>query len=307
METNKPLPSETSPREAVSQDRSESVPSSIVRDDEVFVRMTRNERLQHLVLIVCFVLLILTGLPLMFDPAVWLKKLFFFEASFAWRGWLHRVAGAGLTGLSVVHLIYITCTPRGRAIFWALMPKAKDVTDAIESFGHNLGVTQWLLEKGIGRRFFQRHPYWLFETPPQYGRYNFIEKFEYLAVWWGNLVMIVSGCFLWATNISFRLFPIWVYDIFRIVHSYEAVLAFLAIIIWHLYNVHLNPDVFPMSRVWLDGKITGYELRRDHPLEYKELLERRRLSVVPGTTKGIESELPAKEIDGGEADKGLTP
>jgi cytochrome b subunit of formate dehydrogenase len=266
VELNKALPSQGS---------SESNANLFISDDEVFIRMTRNERLQHITLIICFVLLVLTGLPLLLDPAAWLKKLFFFQTSFAWRGWIHRVAGVGLIGLSVLHLLYVSGTPRGRELFWALMPKLKDLTDALEAVGHNLGFTRWVYEKGILKQFFDQHPYWLFRYPPQYGRFNFIEKFEYLAVWWGNVVMIVSGFFLWATNLSFRLFPLWVYDIFKIIHSYEAILAFLAIIIWHLYNVHLTPDVFPMSRVWLDGKITGHELRAHHPLEYEAILEAR--------------------------------
>ena len=259
-----------------SRGSSPSEPSLLVRDDETFIRMTPIERLQHITLILCFVLLVLTGLPLLLDPAMWLKKLFFFETSFAWRGWLHRIAGVGLIALSVFHLFYISCTQRGRDLFWSLMPKLKDVTDALESFAYNLGVARWLHEKGMLRHFFDQHPYWLFRQPPQYGRFNFIEKFEYLAVWWGNFVMIASGFFLWATNLSFRLFPLWVYDIFKIIHSYEAILAFLAIIIWHLYNVHLTPEVFPMSRVWLDGKITGRELRMHHPLEYEAILGARR-------------------------------
>jgi cytochrome b subunit of formate dehydrogenase len=254
----------------------------LIRDDEVFIRMTRAERFQHVTLIVCFVLLVVTGLPLLIDPAAWLKKVFFFESSFLWRGWIHRVAGSGLIALAVFHLIYITSSQRGREVFWALMPKIKDATDALESFGHNLGLTRWLYQRGIGKKLFDRHPYWLFRDPPQYGRHNFIEKFEYLAVWWGNFVMIVTGFLLWAKNVSFRFFPLWVYDIFKIIHSYEAILAFLAIIIWHLYNVHLTPEVFPMSRVWLDGKITGRELRQHHPLEYRELLEERhRRSALP--------------------------
>jgi cytochrome b subunit of formate dehydrogenase len=255
----------------------DAVPA-FIRDDEVFVRMTRSERIQHMVLIVCFALLVLTGLPLLIDPMQWLKKIFSFEASFAWRGWIHRVAGAGLIGLSVFHLFYITCTERGREIFRELMPRRKDLTDAIESFGYNLGFTRWLYRKGFWRRFFDRHPYWLFKEPPRYGRFNFIEKFEYLAVWWGNVVMITSGILLWATNLSFRLFPLWVYDTVKIVHGYEAILAFLAIIIWHLYNVHLMPEVFPMSRVWLNGTITGHELKVRHPLEYQTVVEQRRLA-----------------------------
>jgi cytochrome b subunit of formate dehydrogenase len=265
---------------------SESDAALFIREDEIFIRMTRSERIQHIVLIICFVLLVLTGLPLLLDPVAWLKKAFFFETSFAWRGRIHRGAGVVLIALSVCHLAYIVFTERGRELFWALMPKLKDVTDAFESFGHNLGFTGWLYGKGILRQFFDRHPYWLFQEPPHYGRFNFIEKFEYLAVWWGNAVMIASGFFLWATNLSFRFFPLWVYDIFKIIHSYEAILAFLAIIIWHLYNVHLTPGTFPMSRVWVDGKITGHQLRTHHPLEYQAILQqrqRRASSSHPGS------------------------
>jgi cytochrome b subunit of formate dehydrogenase len=248
--------------------------TALIPDDEEFVRMTLSERLQHLVLITCFLVLILTGLPLLFDPLTWLKKIFFFETSFAWRGILHRAAGVVLITLSVFHLIYIVFTRRGRDVFWALMPKIKDVTDAFESFAHNLGLTAWLYRKGYGHSFLNKHPYWLFERPPEFGRYNFVEKFEYLALLWGNCIMIVTGIFLWATNLSLRLLPMWVHDIFKIVHSYEAILAFLAVIIWHLYNVHL----VLRSRAWISGKITGEELRKFHTLEYRAILEHRRNS-----------------------------
>ncbi|HVN82947.1 MAG TPA: cytochrome b/b6 domain-containing protein [Terriglobia bacterium] len=250
-------------------------PRQIVSDDEVFIRMTLAERLQHVTLITCFLVLVLTGLPLLFDPTVWLQRMFFFEGSFNLRGIIHRTAGVGLILLSLFHIGYMTSTRRGRANLLALIPKLKDITDAFESFNYNLGLTTWLHRKGVLRAFFQAHPYWLFQKPPKYGRYNFIEKFEYLALLWGTLVMIVTGFFLWANNLTFRIFPVWVFDIFRIVHSYEAILAFLSIIIWHLYNVHLNPEVFPMSRIWIDGKITGHELRTLHALEYEELVKKR--------------------------------
>jgi len=256
--------------------QSETEPASPIGDDEVFVRMTLSERLQHLALIICFVILILTGLPLLFDPSTWLKRIFFFETSFAWRGFLHRTAGVGLILISLVHLFYVGFTSRGREIFWALMPNLKDVTDAFESFAYNLGLSAWLYRKGFLRKFLNNHPYWLFVRPPEFGRYNFVEKLEYLALLWGNSIMIVTGIFLWATNLSLRLLPIWVYDIFRIVHSYEAILAFLAVIVWHLYNVHLVLK----SRAWIDGKITGEEMRRLHPLEYQAILECRKKPKV---------------------------
>jgi cytochrome b subunit of formate dehydrogenase len=111
---------------------------------------------------------------------------------------------------------------------------------------------------------------------PRYDRYNFVEKFEYWAVGWGSAVMIASGFFMWNVELSLRIFPLWVHNIFIIVHGYEAILAFLAIIIWHMYNVHLNPEVFPMSKIWLNGRITGHELRTLHPLEYEKIVEERK-------------------------------
>ena len=76
---------------------------------------------------------------------------------------------------------------------------------------------------------------------------------------------------MWRVDISLRLFPLWVHQVFVLVHGYEAVLAFLAILTWHMYNAHLNPEDFPMSRVWLDGKMTGREMRLRHPLEYQKI------------------------------------
>ena len=238
--------------------------------------MTLAERLQHGILISCFVLLVVTGLPLLTRPTSDTNGLFIFDWGFRLRGILHRTAGVGLIAVSLFHLYYISFTRRGREIFLALMPRLKDATDALQAFGHNLGFSEWLYRKGILKNFFDRHPFWLFAEAPQYGRYNFIEKFEYLAVIWGNFVMIFTGFFLWTTNLSLRLFPLWIYDIFKIVHGYEAILAFLAIIVWHLYNVHLSPGVFPMSKVWLNGKISGRELREHHFLEYQSILEKRR-------------------------------
>ena len=244
---------------------------SLIRDDEVFLRMNRTERLQHVLLIVSFSLLVLTGLPLMFSEVPFIKAVFAFGRVFFIRGLVHRAAAILLIADIGWHFAYTILTPRGRENFRELLPGRKDARDAVALFGYNLGLSGWLFRKGLLRRFFDRHPFWRFETPPEYGRYNFIEKLEYLAVAWGSLVMIVSGIFMWNVELSLSLFPLWLHDIFVIVHGYEAMLAFLAIIIWHMYNVHLNPEVFPMSRTWLDGEITGHQLRTLHAIEYRAI------------------------------------
>jgi cytochrome b subunit of formate dehydrogenase len=254
---------------------------AFIRDDEVFLRMNFAERLQHILLIVSFTTLVLTGLPLLFYELKIFKSIFATARAFQFRGWLHRAAAVVLIADSLWHVAYTVFTTRGRQNFKELLPRWKDVRDAVQQFGHNLGLAVFLHRRGVGKKFFARHPFWLFEKEPEYGRYNFIEKFEYLSVVWGSFIMILSGFFMWQVELSLRIFPLWVHDIFVIVHGYEAMLAFLAIIIWHMYNVHLNPEVFPMSKVWLNGKITGHELRTLHPLEYRKILEERRKALEP--------------------------
>jgi len=250
--------------------------SDLIRDDDIFIRTNLTERIQHFILIITFFILILTGLPLLFYEIKFLNWVFSPQKSFYIRGILHRVAAVVLILNLIWHVLYTLFTARGRNNFKEQIPRFKDLTDAFEIFWHNLGLTQFLYRRGILRKFFDSHPYWLFEKSPLFGRYNFIEKFEYWAVAWGSLIMIISGFFMWNVELSLSLFPLWVHDIFIIVHGYEAILAFLAVIIWHMYNVHLNSEAFPMSKIWLNGKITGKELRTLHPLEYQRILNERK-------------------------------
>lgn len=251
----------------------------LISDDEIFLRMNLTERIQHFLLITTFATLIITGLPLFFYKFKLFEWLIPSELSFRLRGILHRVAAVVMILNLVWHFLYTAFTARGRDNFKEMIPGIKDFKDAFELFLHNTGITRFLFRRGLFRNFFQRHPYWLFEKMPKFGRYNFIEKFEYWAVGWGSFIMIVTGFFMWNVEFSLRLFPLWVHDIFIVLHGYEAMLAFLSVIIWHMYNVHLNPEIFPMSKTWLNGKITGKELRQLHPLEYQEILaERKKLT-----------------------------
>ncbi len=244
--------------------------------EKYYVRMTLQERLQHWVLIASFFLLVLTGLPLITYEWRPVQALFFFRFSFYLRGLVHRIAAVMLIVLCIWHAVYMISTARGRATLRALMLRTKDISDAFEILMHDLGITSWLDRRGILSTFFRKHPYWLFKEPPRYGRYSFVEKVEYLAVVWGSLVMIITGFFMWQVELAMKLFPKYVFDVFVAIHSYEAILAFLAIIIWHMYNVHFSPAVFPMSRVWLTGKISTEQMMAEHPLEYEEIQKRKR-------------------------------
>lgn len=252
-------------------------PAALIPDDEIFVRMTRTERWQHGLLVASFVLLIVTGLPLMSGEVGVIRLISGRGAAHALRGILHRAAAVVLMADLVWHVLYTFLTVRGRRNLRDRAPRTNDIKDALATVGHNAGLAAFLIRRGLFRRFFERHPYWRFEAGPEFDRYSFVEKFEYWSLIWGSAVMILTGLLMWRPGLSLRLFPLWLHQVFVVIHGYEAILAFLAILIWHMYTVHLNPEVFPMSRVWLDGRMTGADLRRFHPLEYRRILEEREL------------------------------
>lgn len=191
----------------------------------VQVRFTRSERIQHGVLTLCFVILAYTGFALKY-PDAWWAYPFTFGSGGDWRGWIHRVAAAIFSVLGIYHVLYLLFTKRGRKQLRALMPVKKDFSDVLQMLQHNLGFKV------------QR---------PRFKHYNYIEKAEYWALVWGSMVMILTGLGLVFENISMKYFPKWFLDVALAVHFYEAVLATLAILVWHFYFVIFDPEHYPLN------------------------------------------------------------
>ena len=215
-------------------------------------RFTLVERVQHDVLIVTMTVLMLTGLPLLV-PGLGERVV---QGAFSFRTFAHRFAGAAMIGLSLFHIGWVLLSPDGRRDFSFMLPTLQDVRDLVHHVKYQLGRT---------------------DEPPPYDKFDPFEKFEYLSVVWGTIVMIATGLMMWFFEITLQVFPKWVYDLAVLVHGYEAVLAFTAIILLHLYNVHLKPGVYPMSRVWLDGRMTLHELKLHHPKAYARWLREQRI------------------------------
>jgi cytochrome b subunit of formate dehydrogenase len=195
--------------------------------------MSLGFRLAHWALMVSFALLVYSGFSLKYPEAWWARPLIAWEAEFGLRRWVHR--GAALLMLAALgfHLVHLAVDRRARACIAAMRPTWADVRELRERL-------RWF----AGRR----------EAPPRTGPLGYAEKAEYLALMWGIVVMTLTGFALWFENVTLRWLPKWATDVATVVHFYEAVLATLAILVWHFYFVIFDPLIYPMDAAWLHGR-----------------------------------------------------
>ena len=223
-----------------------------MKASRTYSRFQPFEVYQHALLILSFFTLVITGFALKFPDALWVQGLTAIGLDEALRSLLHRIAAVVLVIISLIQLGYLIFNKNGRKDFFALLPKIAD----IGGFWHNI-------------RFH------LFKSTvkPKFGRWDYTEKAEYLALIWGTAVMVITGFILWFPEFFMSFLPAWSFEVAEIIHYFEAWLATLAIIIWHWFFVIYHPEKYPMSTTWMDGKITEEELKHHHPLEYEELVK----------------------------------
>jgi len=229
----------------------------------LYLRMTVNERLQHATMAISFIVLVITGFMLRFPDAWWVVGLRNLNSHiFELRSLLHRIAGVVMLLAGFWHLAYVVFTHRGRQLVCDLWPRLADMTDAIGVLRYNLGLAK---------------------SKPRFGRFSYIEKAEYWALIWGSIIMTATGFLLWFDETTMGLFTKLGFDISRVIHYYEAILATLAIIVWHFYAVIFNPDVYPMNLSWLTGYLSEEEMAEEHPAELERL---RRIAEEEGGAAG---------------------
>jgi cytochrome b subunit of formate dehydrogenase len=211
------------------------------------LRMTTNQRWQHFVLLVSFIVLVITGFALKY-PNSWFAEWLGMGERF--RSVIHRVAGVVMIAVSVYHLFYLAISPNGRRLIRDLFPRPSDVLTAAQTMLYYLGLRK---------------------TKPEFARFNYAEKAEYWALVWGVILMAVTGIMLWAKVWVGNLLARWWVDVATAVHFYEAILATLAIIVWHFYQVFCDPDVSPMNWAWWDGKMSRKHYEEEHGLDKETL------------------------------------
>jgi len=214
-------------------------------------------RMQHILMFVGVIALVVTGIPLWClrypDSFALTSVIDIFRGLDSIRIW-HHWAGWMLTFAFAYHLLYVFLHPEGRRDLLLMMPRKKDFQDLY----HNILYC-------TGKR----------NTPPQFGRFSYFEKFDYWAAFWGCIIMIGTGLIMMYPHKVAESMPGgWGSTVFAVAlesHFHEAILATLALLIWHMFNVHVKPEKFPGSLTWLNGKITAEERQKEHPLEDGEI------------------------------------
>lgn len=219
--------------------------------DKVFVvRMSLIFRVQHMLLVFTLLVLAVTGFALMYHEnwlGSWLIQL---EGGVLFRGFLHRAAAVFMLAQMVFHAYYMLFSSEGKREFREVMLRGRDFADFLQAIRYNLGiVTEY----------------------PRIGKYGYKEKFQYWGATTGIFLISITGISLWAETFSMKFLPKVFLDLALIVHGYQGLLAFVILLLWHVYNEHLHPSVFPMNNAWLTGKVEAEWLRQEHPLEYEKL------------------------------------
>ncbi len=216
-------------------------------EERTIIRLSINQRVQHWLLLTSFITLVFSGFALQY-PESWLGWLM--GNSEPLRRIVHRIAAVVMLVMGTYHILYLAFSKEGRQWVWDMLPRFKDATDLIGNFAYYLGIRN---------------------ERPKIARFGYAEKAEYWAVVWGTIIMGLTGLMLWFKIDVFSFVPRWWIEIALAVHYYEAILATLAIIVWHFYQVIFDPDVYPINFAFIDGRVSEEAFKEEHEQAYEDM------------------------------------
>ena len=202
------------------------------------------------------IMLVLTGMTLLFADTLWAPVISKAFGGPRVTGNVHRFFAASFVGIFVWHILYVAFRigKSWKTFRWfgpdSMIPHWGDLNDAI-------GMFKW---------FFGQAP------KPQLDRWTYWEKFDYWAPFWGVAIIGGSGAMLWMKGITATYLPGWVFNIATIFHGEEAVLAAGFLFTVHFFNNHWRPDKFPLDILMFTGKMPLEEFKREHLHEYNRLV-----------------------------------
>jgi len=232
------------------------------RDELIYRRFSPLERFFHILLIISFTTLAITGLPLKFFHAGWAEMMIKLFGGVENAGYMHRFAALVLFIVFFVHLINLV---KG----W--IPRLKSMRDpesgkfSLSALVGYLFRPDSLIPHWRDLKDFWDHQMWFFGrgSKPKFDRWTYWEKFDYFAVFWGVVIIGLSGLVMWFPEAITRLLPGWIINVSQIIHSDEALLAAGFIFTFHFFNVHFRIEKFPMDTVIFSGKISLAELEEE--------------------------------------------
>lgn len=210
------------------------------------VRFSLRQRVEHFVTMLVFALLCLTGLPQKFYASGWAQALVHGFGGFDMTRWIHRACGLVLAASTVFHFSVAIAGMLSRRVAFSMVPTRQDFEDVVQQLRYYLGST---------------------DRQPLYDRYTYKEKFEYWGLVAGNVIMVLTGLVLFFPVLVARFLPGQLIPVAKVMHSNEALMAVLVIAIWHVFNAHLAPEVFPFDTAMFTGKVTRARYLHEHPLE----------------------------------------
>ncbi|MFC1942282.1 formate dehydrogenase subunit gamma [Chloroflexota bacterium] len=222
--------------------------------EEKISRFDVHQIIQHAGLMVSFILLVVTGLPL---------KFYSWPISQWWIGvWggievtrsTHNFAAWMMAIVCLYHIVYLiyTILILKRPFPVKMLPSLKDFREVYQEIAYFVGLRK---------------------ERPLIDRFNWKEKFDYYAIFWGMPVMFLSGFVLMYPVLVTKFLPGWLVPAALVAHSDEALLALTWIFLVHIFFNHFSPGIFPINTSIFTGKVSKERYRREHTLEYERLME----------------------------------
>jgi len=225
------------------------------------IRFRPLEIYQHAILMISFTLLAISGFALKFPDAWWVKWFESIGIDEEVRRLIHRISAVFMILVCIFHVFYIALFRRGRHLLNQIMFRRRDIGEVLQTVKYYLGLTH---------------------HKPDYEEFDYTEKAEYWALVWGNAVMALTGFVLWFPTTFTGFAPSWIVRASELIHFYEAILATLAIIIFHLFFVIVHPEQYPMNLSWLTGKMSLKAALIKHRLWINRIFEEKQdLDLLP--------------------------
>jgi len=222
------------------------------------------QRLFHLGVIILFMLLSVTGMAWMYIETEWGKGLAAIFGGYQTTLWVHKIAGLVMLAGFVLHIVYLIAK-----IDWSNLKESLFGPDSLTFLPSDVSD-------------FFRHIGWIFGLckAPKFERWGWWEKLDYWAVWWGLIIVGITGLMLYDPLLSAEYMPGWLFNVALWVHRIEALLAMGHIFTVHFFIEHWRPNVFPFSPTMFDGGLSIEHMREEHPAWLERLEREGRLDEV---------------------------